>query len=128
MYAGHSTQAGLIASQTGGGFGRYVVVVDEDIDPSNLSQVIWAMATRSNPERSIQIMTRTPSNSADPTISPEEKRKVTVPPKPLFGSRCVIDACRPFEWRQEFYPVTRIGPEHRSNLLGKWESLFKELL
>lgn len=128
MYAGHSTQAGLIASQTGGGFGRYVVVVDEDIDPSNLSQVIWAMATRSNPERSIQIMTHCPSNSADPTISPEEKRKVTVPPKPLFGSRCVIDACRPFEWRHEFYPVTRIGSEHRSNLLGKWESLFKELL
>ncbi|MBF8266195.1 MAG: UbiD family decarboxylase [Dehalococcoidia bacterium] len=128
MYAGHSKQAGLIASQATGAFGRYTVVVDEDIDPSDLSQVIWAVSTRSIPERSLQILPRCPSNSADPTISPEEKAKVKVPPKPLFGSRCVIDACRPFEWRKEFYPVTRISPEYREQLMKKFEGLFKELL
>lgn len=128
MYAGHATQVGLMASQATGGFGRYVVVVDEDIDPSNLSQVVWAMATRSNPEHSIHIVSHCPSNSADTMISPEEKRKFKVPPKPLYGSRCVIDACRPFTWKEEFYPVARVNSEYRSHLLSKWEPLFKELL
>jgi 4-hydroxy-3-polyprenylbenzoate decarboxylase len=128
MFAGHSTQAGLIASQATGAFGRYTVVVDDDIDPTNLSQVIWAMATRSNPERSIQILPQCPSNSADPMISPEEKNKVKVPPKPLFNSRCVIDACRPFEWRKDFYPVAQISSEYRTELFRTHGPLFKELL
>ncbi|MBI4288021.1 MAG: UbiD family decarboxylase [Chloroflexi bacterium] len=128
MYAGHSTQAGMIASLATGAFGRYTIVVDEDIDASDLSQVMWAVSTRSSPARSIQIMKNTPSNSADPTISPEEKAKVKVPPKPLFGSRCIIDACRPFEWRDEFYPVTRVSPEYKAQLMEKYKNLFKELM
>ena len=50
LYAGQSKQAGLIASQLSNS-GRYTVVVDDDIDPSNLNDVIWALATRSDPAR-----------------------------------------------------------------------------
>lgn len=127
-YAGHPMQAGLIASQATGHMGRYTIIVDEDIDPSNLSQVMWAVATRTDPERSIRVLPRCPSGSADPIISPEEKSKTKVAPKPLYGSRCIIDACRPFEWKQEFYPVAQISSGLRSQLLGKWEALFKQLL
>ena len=35
---------------------RYVVVVDDDIDPSDLEQVIWAMSTRSDPARDIETL------------------------------------------------------------------------
>ncbi|MFC2060391.1 UbiD family decarboxylase [Chloroflexota bacterium] len=55
MYAGHSKRAGLVAS-TMTHTGRYTIVVDDDIDPSNLSEVMWAVATRSDPDRSIQIL------------------------------------------------------------------------
>ncbi|MFC2060389.1 hypothetical protein ACFLTZ_04785, partial [Chloroflexota bacterium] len=78
--------------------------------------------------RSIQILPDCQSSSSDTRISPEIKRKWKTPPKPLTGSRAVIDACRPFEWKEEFYPVARVSPEYRLQLLGKWESLLKGLL
>ena len=127
MYAGHSKRAGLIASQVTPGIGRYTIVVDEDIDPSNLSQVMWAVATRADPERSIQILPHYGTSSTDITVSPEEKRKWKVTPKPLYSSRAVIDACQPFEWKEEWYPVAKISSELRGQLVKKWEWLFKEL-
>ncbi len=50
-YFGHSRQAGMIASQIppAGYVSRFTVVVDEDIDPSDLNEVIWAMGTRCDP-------------------------------------------------------------------------------
>jgi UbiD family decarboxylase len=126
-YAGHAREAGLIASQFAGHNGRYTVVVDDDINPSNLSQVIWAIATRADPEHSIRILDRQRTTSADTTISPEEKRKVKIAPKPLLSSRAVIDACQPYEWKAEWYPVARITPDLRVRIIKKWEALFKEL-
>ena len=51
-YFGHANQVGLVASQVNptGYVGRYIVVVDDDIDPTDMHDVIWAMGTRSDPE------------------------------------------------------------------------------
>ena len=53
MYAGHAKQAGMLAANCRSGVyaGRWVVVVDEDIDPSNIHDVIWAMSTRCDPAK-----------------------------------------------------------------------------
>src|SRR5260221_5097331 len=67
-YAGHSRQAGHILSQCGVGayMSRYSVVVDEDIDPSNLQEVMWAVATRSDPAIDIDIIHRGMGSKNDP--------------------------------------------------------------
>lgn len=127
QYAGHAREVGLIASQVAGNVGRYTILVDEDIDPSNLKQVIWAMATRTDPEHAIEILRRQRTTSADTTVSPEEKRKTKFTPKPLHSSRAVIDACRPYEWKAEWYPVARMSSDLRSKLFQKWQTLFQEL-
>ena len=127
MYAGHSRRVGLTASQVSVSASRYIVVVDDDIDPSNLGQVIWAISTRCDPQRSIQILPSLGSSSNDTTISPEEKRKYQTPPKPLYSARAVIDACRPFEWRDEWYPLARISSELRGKLIDKWHDLLGPL-
>ncbi len=96
-YAGHARQAALIAAQAraGGAYhGRYVVVVDDDIDPSNTQEVLWAMCTRVDPATDIEILHRCWSTPLDPTI-----RK---PSSAYFNSRAIIDACKPFEWINEF--------------------------
>ncbi len=51
QYGGHAKQAGLIASQCHAGAyaNRVVVVVDDDIDPADMDQVVWAMCTRFEP-------------------------------------------------------------------------------
>jgi len=126
LYPGHSREAGLIASQYPH-LGRYTIVVDDDIDPSNLEQVIWAMVTRGKPDQSIQILQHCRSNSSDPTIPLEEKRKYKVTPKPLHNSRVVIDACRPLEWREDWYPVARLSPELREKVTKKWRASLEDM-
>lgn len=128
LYSGHSRQVGLIASQYHKVAGRYTVVVEEDIDPANLEQVIWAMITRALPDQSIQILPRCRSGSADPAISLDEKKKYQVVPKPLHAARVVIDACRPLEWKKDWYPIARVTPQLRSEILEKWQSLLSQLL
>ena len=129
MYAGHAREAALIASQYRATVvGRYTVVVDEDIDPSNMDEVIWAIVTRSDPKQAIQILDRCRSSSADPAISPEEKRRYKLLPKPLHTSKAIIDACRPYEWKAEWYPLARVSPELRTRTFEKWEAVLKKLL
>src|SRR5260370_21931859 len=57
-YAGHAKQAAMAAAscQSGSYLGRFVVVVDDDIDPTNLFDVLWAMCTRCDPAEDIDII------------------------------------------------------------------------
>lgn len=119
-YPGHARQAGHVAAQCHGGayLGRYVVVVDDDIDVTNLDEVIWAVCTRSDPERSIDIIRRAWSGPLDPALPPGEKH---------FNSRAVIDACRPFEWRNNFPLVCASSPDRFKEGMAKWsKALFPD--
>ena len=116
-YPGHATQAGHVASQchVGAYCGRYVVVVDDDIDVTNLEEVIWAMCTSSDPATSIDIIHRAWSTHLDPRISPDQKEQLA-----LWNSRAIIDATRPFEWRDRFPAVNMPSPEVRKKTVEKW--------
>jgi 4-hydroxy-3-polyprenylbenzoate decarboxylase len=112
-YAGHARQAGLaaMACRAGAYLGRYVLVVDEDIDPTNTWDVLWAMTTRSDPEKDIDIVRRMWSGPLDPVIPLAEKG---------FNSRALIDATRPFEWREKFPPVAISSAEVIEAARKKW--------
>lgn len=115
-YAGHSRQAGLIASQThaGGYLNRFVIVVDEDIDPSNLFDVVWAISTRCEASEDIEILRKCWSGPLDP-LTPKEKKGV--------NSRAVIDACRPYDWKDEFPQVAEYSKELRDRTYIKWKDV-----
>ena len=68
QYAGHAKQAGLIASQCHAGAyaNRFVVVVDDDIDPADMDQVVWAMCTRCDPRDGMEILRGCWSTVLDP--------------------------------------------------------------
>lgn len=112
-YPGHSKQAAVVASQCHAGayLGRYVIVVDDDIDPSNTDDVIWAMSSRSDPDTDIDIIRRCWSGPLDPIIQPGKKG---------FNSRAIIDACRPFEWMKDFPPVAESSKEVLDATAKKW--------
>lgn len=116
-YAGHARQAAAIAlqSRTIAYLSRWVVVVDEDINPMDLEEVIWAISTRSNPEKDIDILRQTWSGPLDPLISPEDKKR-----REYFSSKAIIDACRPFPWRNEFPEVCESSPALKEQTLNKW--------
>ena len=49
---------------------KSVIVVDEDIDPSNLMEVRWAQATRCQPASDVVIETGLPGSIIDPSCLP----------------------------------------------------------
>ena len=119
-YPGHARQAAFVAAQcqaAGNHLGRYVVVVDDDVDPTDLNEVIWAIGTRSNPERDIDIIRNTYSSPLDP-IYPKQA-------KIFFGSRAIIDACRPYDWIRDFPRVVQSSPEQKQKVINKWREIFE---
>ncbi|MGE5261995.1 MAG: UbiD family decarboxylase [Acidobacteriota bacterium] len=117
-YPGHSRQAGHVAAmcRTGAYLGRLVIVVDDDIDVTDLNEVMWAVVTRADPETSLDIIHRAWSGPLDPAIPPDKKG---------FNSRLIIDACRPWEWRDKFPPAIGPSPEVKRETREKWGYLLK---
>lgn len=117
QYAGHATQTALAAmsgpdsSQTV----KFVVVVDEDIDPSNTDEVLWAISTRCDPASNIDIIRHGWTTGVDPSVSPEQRARGE-----FTNSRAIIIACKPFEWRDQFPPVNRASNELREKVRSKW--------
>ncbi len=117
-YPGHARQAGHVASQcrTGAYLGRITIVVDEDIDITDLNEVMWAVVTRADPERDLDIIHRAWSGPLDPAIQPGKKG---------FNSRMIIDATRPWEWRDEFPPAIGPEPEEKRITRDRWSWILK---
>lgn len=117
-YPGHATEAGHIASQTRAGayIGRYVVVVDDDINPYDLEDVMWAICTRSDPKE-MDIIKRAWSGPLDPRI-----RK---PTDDYTNSHGIIYAVKPYAWFNEFPPTSLNSEKLRGDVFKKWESHFR---
>ncbi len=119
-YPGHASQVLHVAASchTGGYAGKYVIVVDDDIDPSNLEEVMWAVCTRSEPAESIDFVRRAWSTPLDPRITPARRAAGD-----FTNSRALIDATRPFEWRDSFPPVNVPPLAARQSALARWSYL-----
>ncbi len=93
-YPGHSNQVGnaVIASTTGHYGMKGVIVVDHDIQADDWDRIWWALSTRFEPKRSVQIIDRGRSTPLDPGL-PIDAREIT--------SRIILDACTPFEWKDK---------------------------
>jgi UbiD family decarboxylase len=117
-YAGHARQAGHILSQCGVGayMSRYSVVVDEDIDPANLQEVMWAVATRTDPAIDIDIIQRGMGSKNDPMF-------VAYRYDAPLSSKAIIDACRPWDHLDEFPPVAEASKELQDRIRAKWRDL-----
>src|SRR6266568_7810156 len=102
MYPGHAKQVGMATASCHAGAyaNRYVVVVDEDIDPTDTNQVLWAMCTRTDVVEDIDVVKRQWSTPLDPMAYAG-----TGPA--YFNNRMIIDACRPYDRLGTFPPVAR---------------------
>jgi 4-hydroxy-3-polyprenylbenzoate decarboxylase len=118
-YAGHSKQAGLIASQCHAGAyaNRWVVVVDDDIDPANMSDVVWAMCTRFDPREDLEILKGCWSSGLDPMVYGDDDRR---------NARVVIDACKPYARLDTFPKVVRNSTELDDRLYAKWAGIMPQ--
>ncbi|MBI4522624.1 MAG: UbiD family decarboxylase [Deltaproteobacteria bacterium] len=119
-YHGHAQQAAIAAlgCRAGNYHGRFIVVVDEDIDPADLGEVIWAVSTRCDPKSALTVIDGCWSTLLDPVISPERREA-----SDLVNSRAILNACRPFAWKDQFPPVSALSLEQRKKIEKKWRSV-----
>lgn len=118
-YAGHSKRAGLIAAAQSY-MGRVIVTVDEDVDPSNLADVMWAVTTRSEPSESVDIIRNAWSSGLDPRLTAEHRKLGQT-----SNSKMIIDACKPFAWKDEYSRTSALSDAEVRAIEDKWGSLLR---
>jgi 4-hydroxy-3-polyprenylbenzoate decarboxylase len=118
-FCGHARQVGYLTAQCPAAayMNRFVIVVDEDVDPMNLDEVVWAMCTRCDPAEDIDIMRKSWGSKVDPLITDHTA---------LYNSRALIDACRPFERITTFPRVAETSPQMVRQTVAKWKDLFAD--
>lgn len=118
-FAGHSRQAGYLAAQgpAAAYMNRYVIVVDEDVDPTNLEEVMWAVSTRCDPAEDIEIMRKSWGSKVDPLLTN---------PAAAYNSRALLDACRPFDRLESFPFVAEASPSLVRQTLARWREVFAD--
>jgi 4-hydroxy-3-polyprenylbenzoate decarboxylase len=118
-YDGHAKRAAMIAAANSY-MGRLIVVVDDDIDPSNLADVMWAVTTRCEPSEQTDVVRNAWSSALDPRIPQEAKdRGVT------SHSKLIIEAVRPFAWMAKFPKNSALSNDDARAIEEKWGARLK---
>ncbi|MQA66993.1 MAG: UbiD family decarboxylase [Alphaproteobacteria bacterium] len=116
-YAGHAPQALALAAQVPGGayYTKWIIAVDEDVDPTDIDQVLWAMSSRCNPTDDIDILRNTWSTGLDPTQNPPEVRP--------YGSKALINACKEHRYIPVFSKRTKLRKSIYDRVSSRWSEL-----
>jgi UbiD family decarboxylase len=120
MYQGHSKQVGMaMASCHAGAYAnRYCIVVDDDIDPTDTNQVLWALCTRTDVIQDIEVIKRCWSTGLDPMAYVGEDGRS------FFNNRMIIDACRPYDRLKTFPSIVNTSAADAERLRKKWPGMF----
>jgi 3-polyprenyl-4-hydroxybenzoate decarboxylase len=96
-------------------FGEFIIIIiiDDDIDPTNVNQVLWEMATRARSAHSIDILRETWSTSLDPSQNPREIRP--------WGSKALINACMECKYIKTFSKRTKLSKAAYENVVRRWQ-------
>ena len=85
---------------------KHVIVVDDDIDPSDPVAVEYAIATRFQADKDLIILKRVRGSSLDP--SSDQKN--------LLTTKLGVDATRPFSKSKDVFDVAKIPKEKNISL------------
>jgi 4-hydroxy-3-polyprenylbenzoate decarboxylase len=121
QYMGHSRQAGHIAAQCAAAvdMNRITIVVDEHVDVTSLQDVMWAVLTRVDPARDVDIIQGTKGSRIDIAMAPADRHLNTT-------SRMIIDATTPFGWKDDPLAGAVISDVARRRLLReRWAWLLE---
>jgi 4-hydroxy-3-polyprenylbenzoate decarboxylase len=113
-YAGHAKRAGLVAAANTY-MGRIVVLVDDDVDPSNLADVMWAVTTRAEPSEDVDIIRNTWSSALDPRISPSHRDAGLT-----SNSKMIINACIPFQQLHTYSRTSALTLSETFEIRQRW--------
>jgi len=116
QYAGQVKQVGAAAAtcRAGAYGGKWVIVVDDDIDITNAEDVLWAVATRAKVDN-LDLLHNVWTSRADEALDPEVK----------YGghpvsTRAIIDACKPFPRLKTYTPTNDFSRPYKQEITEKF--------
>jgi UbiD family decarboxylase len=117
LYAGHVAQVLALTAQclAAAYYTKWVIAVDDDVDPTDMNEVMWALSTRCHPAEDIDIIRKTWSTGLDPSQVEMERRP--------YGSKALIDACKPHRYLKEFPQPTLLRREIYERVAARWAEL-----
>ncbi|MET8720428.1 non-oxidative hydroxyarylic acid decarboxylases subunit C [Streptomyces misionensis] len=115
-FGGHAKAVGMRAMTTPHGLAycKVIIVVDEDVDPFNLAQVMWALSVRFHPQHDLVTVPNGSVLALDPSSDPDG-----------IVHKVVIDATTPIS------PETRGHYSHEvanPSATTAWETILKGLI
>jgi UbiD family decarboxylase len=121
MFIGHAKQVALAAAgnRSIAYLCKWVIVVDEDIDPSNIKEVLWAVCSRCEPSEDIDIIRQCWGSALDPRMPPEKREMMQ-----LDHSLAMLLAVKPYRWINKFPKDIKLSPEEIKAVEAKWGKLF----
>ena len=93
---------------------KWIIAVDDDVDPTNFDEVVWALSTRCNPSEDLDVLRKTMSFRADPSLAPDAKP---------YGSKVLVDACTPYRYRQQSPIRTFLRRSTYARVAQRWSEL-----
>lgn len=84
-------------STKAGSMGNILLIVNDDVDITNLKDILWVLSTRVHLDRGISKFPQTFSSPLLPWLSPEERKYGE-------GARVLLDGTWPFDWPEEWVP------------------------
>ena len=121
QFPGHAKQAALTALGYYTINRKYIVVVDDDVDPSNLREVLFAMGNRADPE-TFDLIRGNRASKLDPLSADPERQRTGN----FTLSTLIILACKPFEWIDKFPPAVTFEKELRTKIREKWKGFIEK--
>ena len=116
QYAGHAAQVLALTAQCPAAayYTKWIIAVDDDVDPTDFNEVMWALSTRCHPSEDIDILKKTWSTGLDPSQFEMERRP--------YGSKALIDACKPHRHLKSFPATTLLRREVYERVAARWAS------
>ncbi len=113
-YGGHAKQAAVAALGKFSYNQKYIVVVDDDIDPSNIREVLFALAERADPGE-FDIIRENWCNHLTPLLSPDQRNAGDI-----TENAALIMACKPYKWIKQFPPMVKADASLQEEMRKKW--------
>jgi 4-hydroxy-3-polyprenylbenzoate decarboxylase len=117
QYAGHAAQVLALTAQCPAAayYTKWIIAVDEDVDPTDINDVLWALSTRCHPAEDLDILRNTWSTGLDPSQYPPELRP--------YGSKVLINACKPHKHIKQFPQATLLRQSTYERAVARWSEL-----
>jgi len=116
LYPGHASQVPALAAQCPASAycTKWIIAVDDDVDPTDIDEVMWAMTTRANSSDDIDILRNTRTDRNDQSLAPDVRR---------YGSKALINACTPHKYLSVSPQRTFLRRATYDRVIERWPEL-----